>query len=215
MHSIQYHSSPHTPPPACGIRFCMECEVEETHHNECTRCLSGSLLYHEEGECLAGLRGEVLEVAMEQEEEVEEEERAIENTRLARECTCMRLDLVAKPRLFQNNSSFPPLPFFSNSSFSTFLLCFVVSGHFSAYCVCPGDRVLPPDVLRCPQALSPHWDKGREKTQKKASVRPLNCLSLSFSLSLSTPIYMYVHTLLASQLPSCLQLLSSLLLHLP
>ena len=69
----------HSPlPQACGVRFCGEC-----HEDECTRCLSGTELFHEgEGECLFGQRAEILEVFEEQEIEVEEEEKEKEIARL-------------------------------------------------------------------------------------------------------------------------------------
>lgn len=83
QHSIGYKFNndsipPSFPPsPACGIQFCLECEEAESEddHDECTECLPNTVLYHEEGECLYGLRREILEVVEEQEHEVEEEER--------------------------------------------------------------------------------------------------------------------------------------------
>ena len=64
---------------ACGIQFCTECEGA-SGHEECTKCLPHTVLYHEgEGECLFGFLAEVPE---EQEQEVEEEERARNESRI-------------------------------------------------------------------------------------------------------------------------------------
>lgn len=57
---------------ACGLEFCVECES-----NVCTRCLAETFLF--ENECFACPLNTVAQCAFEQEEEVEEEERA--NTR--------------------------------------------------------------------------------------------------------------------------------------
>lgn len=78
---------------ACGIQFCSACHEEENGHGECTQCLPHTTLYHEEGECLFGLRAEILEVAEEQEKEVEEEEKEKEVARLQCEC-CTNIYIV-------------------------------------------------------------------------------------------------------------------------
>ena len=90
---------------ACGIQFCVECHTEGGH-DECTRCLPHTLLFEGE-ECLAGIFAEILEVAEEQEREVEEEERLILQTRLDRE------DNDISP----TNQLFLLLPFFLTAQF--------------------------------------------------------------------------------------------------
>ena len=62
---------------ACGLEDCFRCENPDDHP-ECTQCIAERVLF--EGECFSCPRREIAFLAVEQEHEIEEEERKKEIT---------------------------------------------------------------------------------------------------------------------------------------